>query len=124
MLSNTKVILGLLCLILTSPSIASELRCGWLHNPTPGNWWLNDSDGEWLISTQGGPYLDDKSIDKLPEINDDEFVKTNVNYGYSCVCLEVTIDQKEMRILKIHSKGKQQLLKVCLEDRDLPYLVR
>ncbi|MGL5194038.1 MAG: DUF4087 domain-containing protein, partial [Chroococcales cyanobacterium] len=24
----------------TLPATATELRCGWLHNPTPANWWL------------------------------------------------------------------------------------
>ena len=27
---------------------AAENRCGWLVNPTPGNWWLTDRDGTWF----------------------------------------------------------------------------
>ncbi|MES2340837.1 MAG: DUF4087 domain-containing protein, partial [Pseudomonadota bacterium] len=26
-----------------------ELRCGWLQNPSPGNWWLFDNAGEWTV---------------------------------------------------------------------------
>ena len=27
----------------------AETRCGWVVNPTPGNWWLNDRDGSWIF---------------------------------------------------------------------------
>ena len=37
-----------------SPVLAEE-RCGWLENPTPGNWWLKDAHAFWIIATQGGP---------------------------------------------------------------------
>ena len=33
---------------------AAERRCGWLQNPTPSNWWLEDKDGVWVLATQGG----------------------------------------------------------------------
>ncbi|CAK7256682.1 protein of unknown function [Shinella sp. WSC3-e] len=32
---------------------AAETRCGWLQNPTPANWWLDDSEGTWTLMTQG-----------------------------------------------------------------------
>ena len=100
-------------------SVAGEYRCGWLENPTPANWWLTDKDKSWVISTQGGYSIKDKYWDNLPEIEDDEFVKTNIHYGYSCACLTVTTDAKKGRILKILKKGKQLLLKRCLEDVNL-----
>ncbi|WP_241975054.1 DUF4087 domain-containing protein [Paraburkholderia sp. BL17N1] len=28
-------------------------RCGWLQNPTPANWWLDDKDGIWTLSVMG-----------------------------------------------------------------------
>ena len=43
-----------LLVLLIAPSLyAKENRCGWLENPTPGNYWLTDKDGDWTISTQG-----------------------------------------------------------------------
>ncbi|WP_442808865.1 DUF4087 domain-containing protein [Trinickia soli] len=33
--------------LLCTHAVAStrENRCGWLQNPTPANWWLDDKDG-------------------------------------------------------------------------------
>lgn len=76
-----------------------ENRCGWLENPTPANVWLTDKDGEWLIGTQGG-YQAEGDWGDFP---DDKWVKTNVNYGYGCACLSVTVDRRAKRILKIKS---------------------
>lgn len=36
-------------------SPASQLRCGWWQNPTPGNAWLNDRHGRWTVGSQGAP---------------------------------------------------------------------
>jgi len=95
-LSYPLILVWTVFIVISSVSSASELRCGWLDNPTPGNNWLIDRHGKWEISTQGNILIDDNSMDNLPEINDDEFVRTNVNYGYSCVCLDVTIDPIKM----------------------------
>lgn len=114
-----KLILGGLLSILSTTSIAAEYRCGWLDNPTPANWWLDDREGSWTIAMQGGYSVSEKSMDNLPELKDDEYVKTNGLYGYACACMSVSIDKKNKRITKIHSKGTQLLLKKCLEDRHL-----
>lgn len=98
---------------------ASEYRCGWLENPTADNFWLNDKDGNWTITSQDGYSVGADSIDKLPEVNDDEYVKTNGYYGYSCGCLSVTTDKSLKRIISVDTKGKQELLKTCLENREL-----
>ena len=100
---------------------AGEYRCGWLENPTPGNMWLTDNAGSWAISMQGGYQIKNKYQKRLPRINNDEFVRTNVNYGYSCACLNVKTDKKKRTILKIYSKGKPLLLKRCLEDPKLGF---
>ena len=42
-----------LSLALAVPAIAAETRCGWLENPTPANWWLDDAENTWTIMTQG-----------------------------------------------------------------------
>ena len=78
------VIIGLALTASLGPAFAEE-RCGWLENPTPGNWWLKDSQGLWIISAQGGPYAG--GVEKLPQPRPDRFVATNGQYGYSCACL-------------------------------------
>lgn len=92
-----------------------ENRCGWYENPTPGNHWLTDKDGEWTIGTQGGAQADG---DYPPEFSDDQWVKTNVNYGYGCACLRVETDKKEMRITKVVS-GSAKPLSACRNDKAL-----
>src|SRR4051794_7098625 len=37
----------------SSAASITDRRCGWLSNPTPGNWWLFDGHGEWILATQG-----------------------------------------------------------------------
>lgn len=110
---------GVVLSLFSLTAMAAEQRCGWLENPTPANWWLNDRDGSWTISAQGGYSVADKSMDNLPTLNDNEYVRTNGSYGYACVCLSVTTDKKNERILTIDKKGKQVLLKKCLEDRSI-----
>ena len=51
------LVLGLVCIAPVQFALAEE-RCGWLENPTPGNWWLRDARGLWIISAQGGPYAE------------------------------------------------------------------
>jgi Protein of unknown function (DUF4087) len=100
------------------PASATETRCGWLHNPTPANWYLTDKDGRWTIGLQGGYQA--PGIDRIPEKNEREFVKTNVgSYGYGCVCLEVTVDRSKQRITLING-GESLPLKTCREDPNLP----
>ncbi|WP_373388622.1 DUF4087 domain-containing protein [Pseudomonas alcaligenes] len=106
---------SILLLALPLCAISAEKRCGWLENPTPANLWLIDSDSEWTISTQGRGFIDEASMDKIPTIDQKEFVRTNGNYGFSCVCLNVKTNKKRSEILEIYG-GEQLLLKQCLED--------
>lgn len=99
------------------PANAAETRCGWLQNPTPANWWLKDKDGTWTISVQGGYQA--RGMDNIPNIDDKEYVRTNVHYGYGCACLRVSTDRNRMRITSIES-GKQLPLRTCREDTSLP----
>lgn len=101
---------SLLSVSLNPVANASEMRCGWLENPTPGNWWLTDADGSWIMSAQGGEeFLDDTSWEKVPELNG----------KYSCACLTVDTDKQNSRIIKIY-KGKNLPLKKCTNDPALP----
>ncbi|EKE1121035.1 DUF4087 domain-containing protein [Vibrio alginolyticus] len=109
------VILGMFS---TLAATAEETRCGWLENPSPANMWLIDRDGSWDISVQGtSNALDDKSMELLYQATADEneFVRTNRNYGFSCACLTVDVDEETNSITTIY-KSKQLPLKQCLED--------
>lgn len=97
---------------------AGELRCGWLQNPSPGNWWLFDNAGEWTVGMQGG--FQARGLDKTPDLTERDWVVTNgSSYGYGCVCMRVETDSKQRRITRIHSLT-QKPIKVCRSDRKLP----
>ncbi|ELB2798411.1 DUF4087 domain-containing protein [Vibrio alginolyticus] len=117
------VILGMFSALAAT---AEETRCGWLENPSPANMWLIDRDGSWDVSVQGtSNALDDKSMELLYQAtaNENEFVRTNRNYGFSCACLTVDVDEEQNSITTIY-KSKQLPLKQCLEDisitKDIP----
>lgn len=101
-----------------APKPPGEMRCGWIANPTPGNWWLTDRAGEWGIGLQGGYQAE--GMDEIPDLSAADWVVTNgSSYGYGCACLRVTTDAKTRQITRIHSV-RQQPLKVCRADRKLP----
>lgn len=100
------------------PGEAAETRCGWLHNPTPGNWWLTDRDSSWTLMTQGSG-VEPEGIDNLPDISEGDYVRTNGNYGYACACMSVDTDVAESRILAIHS-FRQLPISQCAGDSALP----
>ena len=109
--------LPLAILILSSYAFASELRCGWLQNPTPANQWLIDKDGTWDISLEGG--YSAPGIEKLKDFPDDQFVKTNGNYGYGCSCNRVDVNKSDKKVTKIYS-SKILPLSRCETDKTLP----
>ena len=92
-----------------------ELRCGWYANPTPANHWLNDADGEWIIGAQGGHQAEGEAF---PEFRDDQWVKTNGNYGYGCACIRARVDHKTRRVLEIREAFAKQL-SACKNDPKL-----
>lgn len=92
-----------------------ETRCGWIANPTPANWWLNDSTGEWTISVQGGYQAE--GTDNIPDFGN-KWIKTNGNYGYGCACMKVTTDKSEMKILDISSVTVRPI-SACKKDKKL-----
>lgn len=98
-------------------SKANETRCGWLHNPTPANWWLIDKDGRWIISAQGGYQA--QGMDNLPNFDDQEYVKTNGYHGYGCACLDVVTNKRQSKIVSIQG-GQQLPLNTCRTDPALP----
>jgi hypothetical protein len=93
-----------------------ERRCGWISNPTPGNWDFIDRDGRWDICDQG---QDDRVLDGLPEDRPSGkrwWVTTQGgDYGYGCMCLNVAVDKKAKKIVRIDG-GKSLPLATCRKD--------
>ena len=100
------------------PKAKPELRCGWLHNPTPANWWLDDRDGQWIIGSQGGYQAE--GIDRIPDPPTSMWVVTNgSSYGHGCACLSVEVDKRQHRIKRITS-ARARPLAACRADKALP----
>jgi|GEM_PF-2389344 len=111
--------LGLILFIGLQAIANAEYRCGWLDNPAPDQYQFIDKQGSWTIMKRGGYRIPATSINNLPQQQPNEFVRTNGSYGYSCNCMSVTTDARSKRITAIVHKGKQVLLKRCLEDKSI-----
>lgn len=120
--ANNLLVSFSLLILSTSALAATQNRCGYIENPTPGNYSLLDSAGEWIISVQGGHQAEgDVATPKTAK--DPEYVLTNGNYGYWCGCVTATVDAKEMKVLKIKS-SRMLPLNTCLRDRKLKQAFR
>ncbi|MCM2292793.1 DUF4087 domain-containing protein [Allorhizobium sp. BGMRC 0089] len=108
-----------LALFTTQGQAAPQKRCGWIVNPTPGNYWLNDAQGSWTILTQGSPDEPD-GMDKIGDLSTGQYVRTNGDYGYACACMKVdTLTENGVqRITAIYS-FQQLPLKQCQTDTTL-----
>ncbi len=84
---------------------AAETRCGWLQNPTPANWWLDDSEGTCTLMTQGAGN-EPAGFDRIPDIS-------------AGACMKVETDAAEGRITAIHSV-RQLPISQCANDTALP----
>ncbi|KQZ54748.1 hypothetical protein ASD54_05385 [Rhizobium sp. Root149] len=104
--------------LMATAATAAENRCGWIVNPTPGNYWLDDKEGSWTIMTQGSD-VEAKGAENMPDFSAGQFVRTNGYYGYACTCMSVDVDRAEKRITQIHSV-KQLALAKCKGDKSLP----
>jgi len=120
-----KIVLFLIFIILSIPVLSEskanqdqdfEIRCGWFDNPTPGNISLFDADGEWILGIQIGYQLD--SDWQWPEFKKNQWVYTNVHYGYGCVCFEVLVDYETRYVLEVKS-NKVKPLEECRNDKSL-----
>jgi hypothetical protein len=111
------ILLTSAALLLASTSLLlAETRCGWLANPTPGNWWLTDRDGIWVIAEQG--YFEARGMDLMDDISTGDYIATNGNYGYACACMDVTTDNNS-RVARLHSFRQLKMSK-CTRDSGLP----
>jgi hypothetical protein len=112
------VLLALLLPLLAAPPAgAAERRCGWIHNPTPANWWLVDRDGRWDIAFQGERRP--PGMDEIPDLTANEWERTNGWYGYGCGCMTVETDPAARRIRRIMAVQQLPLAR-CRADRALP----
>lgn len=101
----------------TPPRETMARRCGWIANPTPGNWWLTDRDGQWTLSTQGGPGA--AGMDSLPDLTVREWkAATPAGYGYGCGCMTVRAPRGSKDVTAI-SGFRQMPLATCRGDRRL-----
>jgi hypothetical protein len=107
----------LAALLMLAAEAPWQTRCGWLDNPTPGNWWLTDRDGEWTLATQGSEGV--PGWETLEVITPPQWVETNGSYGHGCVCASMRVDMAEERVLEIRSVSPRPL-KACRNDRRLP----
>ena len=116
LLTMVLIVCALLAAGIVNAGPGFENRCGWVNNPTPGNWDLTDKDGTWIIGAQGGAQAEGD----LPEFPEDvsHWKKTNGSHGYGCACLSVKVDRGEKRVLQIES-GKVLPLKQCRMDSTL-----
>ncbi len=95
-------------------------RCGWIVNPTPGNWWLTDKDGDWILSTQGQE-TDVPGMDLIPDLTEHDFVATNGSYGHACGCMKVDTDAGgDMKTITAIYSFKQLPIGTCSKDKSLP----
>jgi hypothetical protein len=97
---------------------ATEKRCGWLENPTPGNWWLRDRDEEWTLGVQGGYQA--RGLDNMPDMTTKGWVATNAGgHGYGCACMDVQVDRKSGNVLRLVSAQPLPIGR-CKADPKLP----
>lgn len=108
-----------------TPLLAKENRCGWVQNPTPGNYWLDDGEGSWIMTTQGSD-IEPLGIENLPDFTTGDFVQTNGYYGYACGCIQAETERSSDfgdsfvgRISAIYSV-KQLPISQCRADKALP----
>ncbi|KQW28779.1 hypothetical protein ASE36_09805 [Rhizobium sp. Root274] len=108
-----------------STAIAADNRCGWIENPTPGNYWLDDRDGSWMLLAQGSDQ-EPLGMENMPDFSAGDFVETNGYYGYACGCMKVETERSSDfgdsfvgRVTAIYSFMQLPISK-CRNDKTLP----
>ena len=109
----------------TTAALAKENRCGWIQNPTPGNYWLDDGEGSWVLTAQGSD-VEPLGMENMPDFTTGDFVETNGYYGYACGCIQAETEHSSDfgdsfvgRITAIYSV-KQLPISQCRNDSALP----
>ena len=109
---------GLILMGAGAAHAAPENRCGWVMNPTPGNWYFTDADGDWTLAEQGS---DEEALgmENIGDISAGDYVANNGNYGYACGCMKVEANMDTMRIISVYSFN-QKKISACKRDKNLP----
>lgn len=113
---NALLVLAALALS-AAPQSPALRRCGWIDNPTNGNWWLTDRDGSWMIREQGS--YEAPGMEQMENMSAWQWVRTNGHYGYGCGCLHVSVDRSGERITRI-TRARSLPLRQCRADPRLP----
>lgn len=100
---------------MVAPAVAQERRCGWLQNPGPANWYLEDRDGQWELWTQGRAMPPGMSA--VTGMTNRDWVRPSGNYGYGCACLTLVSDVHGVITRVIASE--QLPIARCEADRSL-----
>ncbi|MBN8632250.1 MAG: DUF4087 domain-containing protein [Rhodobacterales bacterium] len=104
----------------------TTLRCGWYHNPTPGNAILQDADDQWWLSRQGNapvPGFEDAYTTTFDNrLRFDYADETTDGYGYSCACAEGVFDEDAPAYKNVRSVSRltEIPLSRCEQDPSLP----
>lgn len=87
------------------PTLAfAEMRCGWLLNPTPANWYLEDRDAIWTLSVQGKGGRDNGFYNAdMPENLDQTKIGTDQGRDYYCACIRGQVDPKTNWFIEVTS---------------------
>ena len=114
-------------LLTTFPAVA-ETRCGWYHNPGPGNVLLEDADGQWWLSRQGSAPV--RGFEEAYTVAFDNRLRIDYGgqvtqrYGFSCACAEGRFDASRSQydsVLSISSLREIPMQR-CEGDPKLPPL--
>ena len=103
------------------PVAGTRTRCGWLANLTPNDMWLVDKEATWVITSQAGAQSA-AGLDRLPDFDRRQFLRTAGDYGYGCACMKV-LTGPEQTISVIFS-ARIQAIAICKADGSLPPLSR
>ena len=105
-------------LLVVANAASAELRCGWIENPTPGNYYLTDREARWEMSAQGGMY-EAEGMDNIGDLSSGDYRATNGNNGYACGCATVKTDPDSQRVVVIDA-FEQKTIADCEADPNLP----
>ena len=104
----------------------AETRCGWYHNPGPGNVTLEDADGQWWIARQGSApapgFEDAYSTDFDNRVRIDYGGRITDRYGFSCACADGAFDADRPEYENVLSITRLQEIALtrCEQDPALP----
>ena len=114
----------LLCLALLAGPVAAQdvqLRCGWLSNPTPANYFLEDAVGDWTLSIQGrGEAPGFYDADAASGGRGEWVLVSPAGYGYGCACVLGVFGSPRTGEVRRVDEVRYLPLQQCATDPALP----